>query len=190
MNWDPVTPFWPPSSASSINRTVGFLAPPCCSQVPNRRSKRTQGNGTSWRSKKGQRIIAELSSSSVFPKLHRLTCHLQIWSCDSHNPFSKPQLDTREALLDTTLLELAWPTQAGADQRTNRQQILGPSKKSQRKPRALQEDFALPPLEGGKGPPNARHAGFPQIENPPTPVEFQRHPTVERCNLALTVSRT
>ena len=46
-NWDPVAPFWPPSRASSIKRTVGFSAPPCCSQVPNRRSKRTIGNGTS-----------------------------------------------------------------------------------------------------------------------------------------------
>ena len=53
---------------------------------------------------------------------------------------------------------------------------------------AAVEFFALPPLEERNGPPNARHASFPQIEKPPTLVESQRHPTVERCNLVLTVS--
>ena len=102
--------------------------PPCCSQVPNRRSKRTQGNGTCWRSTKGPRIISELSSCSVFshaalsnlssPEGRHREINLELWLPQSAK---KLQLDTREALLDTALLELAWPTQAGADQRTNRQ---------------------------------------------------------------------
>ena len=50
---DPVAPFGPLPSESSINRTVGFCAPlGCCSHVPNRRRCRTYGNGTSLKLKK------------------------------------------------------------------------------------------------------------------------------------------
>ena len=173
MSWDPVAPFWPPTSASSINRTVAFLAPPCCSQVPKRRSKRTQGNGTRWRSKKR---VQESSQNSVPEGRHR-DDNLELWYQQSVFKASSGYSGgaSRHCIVGAGMAHPSWgrPKNKSTTSFGSIQEITTETSRITRRFR-----FA-----------NVRHAGFPHLKNPPTLVEFQRHPTVERCNFALTERR-